>query len=48
MLLEVVPFMDRDGCSAGWLETEIDDRMMEKFVLVPEMSPIGYMTSAAC
>ena len=46
VLLEVVPFMDRDGCLTGWLETEIDQRMMEKFVLVPEMSPIGSMTSA--
>ena len=46
VLLEVVPDVDRDGC--GWLrETEIDDMMMEKFVLVPEMSPIGSMTSAA-
>ena len=25
VLLEVVPFMDRDGCPTGWLETEIDD-----------------------
>ena len=47
VLLEVVPFVDRDGCPTGWLETEIDERMMEKFVLVPEMSPIGSMTSVA-
>ena len=47
VLLEVVPFVDRDGCPTGWLETEIDDIMMEKFVLVPEMSLIGSMTSAA-
>ena len=47
VLLEVVPFVDRDGCPTGWLETECDERMMEKFVLVPEMSPIGSMTSAA-
>ena len=47
MLLEVVPYVDRDGCPTGWLETEINDRMMEKFVLVLEMSPIGSMTSAA-
>ena len=37
VLLKVVPFVDRDGCPTGWLETEIDDRMMEKFVLVPEI-----------
>ena len=47
VLLEVVPFVDRDGCPTGWLETEIDDNMMEKFVLVPEMSPMGSVTSAA-
>ena len=47
VLLEVVPFVDRDGCPTGWLETKIDDSMMEKFVLVPEMSLIGSMTSAA-
>ena len=47
VLLEVVPFVDRDGCPMGWLEMEIDDSMIEKFVLVPEMSPIGSMTSAA-
>ena len=47
VLLEVVPFVDRDGCPTGWLETEIDDNMMEKFVLVPEMSLIGSVTSAA-
>ena len=47
VLLEVVPFVDRDGCPTGWLEMEIDVRMMEKFVLVPEMSPISSMTSAA-
>ena len=28
VLLEVVPYVDRDGCPTGWLETEIDDRMM--------------------
>ena len=47
VLLEVVPFVDRDGCPTGWLDTEIGDSMMEKFVLVPEMSPIGSMTNAA-
>ena len=33
VLQEVVPFVDKDGCPPGWLETVIDDRMME-------MSPI--------
>ena len=47
VLLEVVPFVDRDGCPTGWLETEIDDSMMDEFVLVPEMSPISSMTSAS-
>ena len=28
VLVEVVPFVDRDGCPTGWLETEIDDRMI--------------------
>ena len=39
--------MNRDGCHTGWRETEIDDMMMEKFVLILEMSPFGTMTSAA-
>ena len=47
LLLEVVPFVDRDGCTTGWLETEIDDSVMEKFILDPETSPIVSMTSAA-
>ena len=47
VLLEVVPFVDRDDCPTRWLETEIDDSIMQKFVLVPEMSPISSMTSAA-
>ena len=47
VLLKVVPDVVRDGCHTGWLETEIDDMMRDKFVLVPEMSPIGSMTSAA-
>ena len=45
VLLEVVPFVDGDGCTTGWLETEFDDSVMEKFVLVPEMSPIFSMKS---
>ena len=46
VLLEVVPFVDGDGCPTIWLETEFDDSTMEKFLLVPEMSPIGSMKSA--
>ena len=46
VLLEVVLFVDGDGCPTRWLETEFDDSVMEKFVLVPEMSPIGSMKSA--
>ena len=30
-----------------WLETVVDDMVMEKFVLVPEVFPVGSMTSAA-
>ena len=46
VLLDVVPFVDGDGCSTGWLETKFDNSVMEKFVLVPEMSPIVSMRSA--
>ena len=46
VLLEVVPFVDGDGCPTRWLETEFDDSVMEKFVLALEMSPIGSMKSA--
>ena len=40
--LEVVPFVVGCGCPAGWL----DCCMMDKTVLVPEMSPIVSMKSA--
>ena len=46
VLLDAVPFVDGDGCPIGWLETESDDSVMEKFVLVPEMSPIISIKSA--
>ena len=46
VLLEVVPFVDGDVCPMRWLETEFDDSVMEKFVLVPDMSLIGSMKSA--
>ena len=34
VLLDVVPFVDGDGCPAGCLETKFDNSVMEKFVLV--------------
>ena len=39
--------MDRDGCHTEWRETVVDDNVMEKFVLVPEVCPVVSMTSAA-
>ena len=35
------------GCHTEWRETVVDDMKMEKFVLVPEVCPVGSMTSAA-
>ena len=46
VLLQLVPNMDGDGYYTEWREMEFDDMMMEKFVLVPDMSPIGSMTGA--
>ena len=46
VLLQLVRDVNRDGCHTEWREMEIDDMMMEKFVVVPEMSPIGSMCSA--
>ena len=45
--LNVVPDVDWDACHTEWRETVIDDMVMEKFVLVPEVCPVGSMTSAA-
>ena len=45
--LNVVPDVDWDVCHAEWRETVVDDMVMEKFVLVPEIYPITSMTSAA-
>ena len=39
--------MDGDACHTEWRETVVDDMVMEKFVLVPEVCPVGSMTSAA-
>ena len=47
VLLQVVPDVDRDGCHTEWREMVVDDMVMEKFVLVPEVCPVGSMTSVA-
>ena len=47
VLLKVVLDVDWDACPTEWRETVIDDMKMEKFVLVPERSLIGSVTSAA-
>ena len=44
--LNVVPDVDWDACHREWREMVVDDMVMEKFVLVPEMCPVGSMTSA--
>ena len=36
---------DGDGCPTRWLETEFDDSVMEKFILILKISPIGSMKS---
>ena len=45
--MQVVPAVDRDACHMKWRETVVDDVVMEKFVLVPDVCPIVSMTSAA-
>ena len=45
--LNAVPDVDWDACHMEWRETVVDDMVMEKFVLVPEVCPVGSMTSAA-
>ena len=47
VLPQVVPNVDGDDCHTEWRETVVDDMEMEKFVLVPEVCPVGSMTSAA-
>ena len=47
VLLKVVSDVDWDACHTKWRETVVDDMVMEKFVLVPEVFPVGYMMSAA-
>ena len=39
--------MDGDACHLEWREMVLDNVMMDKFVLVPEVCPVGSMTSAA-
>ena len=45
--LAVVLFVDGCGRPAGWLDSESDCCVMDEIVLVPEMSPIVSMRSAA-
>ena len=47
MSLKVIPDVDGDACHTEWREMVLDDIVMEKFVLVPEVCPVGSMTSAA-
>ena len=45
--LKVVPDVVGDACHTEWRETVVDDMVMEKFVLVPEVCLVGSMTCAA-
>ena len=47
MSLEMIPGADGDACHVEWREMVVDDVMMEKFVLVPQVCPVDSMTSAA-
>ena len=47
VLLKVVPDVDWDACHTEWREMVVDDMVTEKFVLVPEVFPVGSMMSAA-
>ena len=47
MSLNMIPGTDGDACHVEWREMVLDDVMMENFVLVPEVCPVGSMTSAA-
>ena len=42
-----VPAVDGDACHTEWRETVVDDMVMEKFVLVPEVCPVVSVMSAA-
>ena len=43
--LNAAPDVDEDACHTEWRETVVDDMVMEKFVLVPEVCLVGSMTS---
>ena len=47
MLLKTIPGADGDACHSEWREMVLDNVVMVKFVLVPEVCPVGSMTSAA-
>ena len=47
MSLKLIPDVDGDACHMEWREMVLDDIVMDKFVLVPEVCPVGSMTSAA-
>ena len=47
MSLKTIPGADGDACHSEWREMVLDDVVMVKFVLVPEVCPVGSMTSAA-
>ena len=46
MLLRTIPGVDGDACHTEWREMVLDDIVMEKFVLVLEVCPVGSTTSA--
>ena len=43
MLLKTIPDADGDACHSVWWEMMLDDVVREKFVLVPEVCPVGSM-----
>ena len=47
MSLKTIPGADWDAGLSEWREMVLDDVVMEKFVLVPEVCPVGSMTNAA-
>ena len=47
MSLRTIPGVDGDACHTEWQEMVLDDIVMEKFVLVLEVCPVGSMTSVA-
>ena len=46
ILLRTIPGVDGDACHSEWREMVLGDVVMEKFVLVPEVCPVGHMTGA--